>query len=159
MLYRQVAALAGRRPDLDDIVQNAAERVLRSLPRFEGRASLSTWTYGIAYRTLIDHDRWHRRWARRWATTPVDPASPADTGLAFEQMQRALRLRAALDQLSPKKRAVVVLYEFEGLELKDIALVVGANERTVRSRLRDARLKLGELLRRDPLFERDGHER
>jgi DNA-directed RNA polymerase specialized sigma24 family protein len=67
MLYRQMRVLAGPRPDLDDLVQCAAERVLRALPRFEGRSALSTFVYGVAYRTLLGHDRWYRRWSRRFS--------------------------------------------------------------------------------------------
>src|ERR1051326_2137284 len=67
LLYRQMRTLAGPRPDLDDLVQCAAERMIRALPRFEGRSALSTFAYGVAYRTLLGHDRWFRRWSRRFA--------------------------------------------------------------------------------------------
>ncbi len=53
-------ALAGPRQDLDDLVQAAAERALKALERFEGRSALSPFTYGIVYRTLLDHQRWYR---------------------------------------------------------------------------------------------------
>ena len=62
-------SLAGPRQDLDDLVQQAAERALRALDRFEGRCALSTFTYGIVYRTMLDHDRWYRRFRRRFAAT------------------------------------------------------------------------------------------
>ena len=66
LLYRQMRTLAGPRVDIDDLVQAAAERALRALDRFEGRCSLSTFTYQISYRTLIDHERWYRRFRRRF---------------------------------------------------------------------------------------------
>ena len=71
LLYRQMRVLAGPRPDLDDLVQCAAERVIRALPRFEGRSSLSTFAYGVAYRTLLGHDRWFRRWQRRFSSSAI----------------------------------------------------------------------------------------
>src|SRR5216683_2857244 len=67
LLYRQMRILAGPRTDLDDLVQAAAVRLIRALPRFERRSSLSTFAYGVAYRTLLGHDRWFRRWHRRFA--------------------------------------------------------------------------------------------
>lgn len=160
LLYRQMRALAGPRQDLDDLVQAAAERALRALPRFEGRSALSTWTYGVAYRTLLDHERWYRRWHRRFQLTE-DAAMPEaitrvdGEGLAIE-LFRARRLHVALDQLPAAKRAVVVLHDLEGLALAEVAVVVGANERTVRSRLRDARIKLAGLLAADPAFDGEG---
>lgn len=156
LLYRQMRGLAGPRPNLDDLVQAAAERALRSWSRFEGRSQLSTWTYGIAYRTLIDHDRWYFRWRRRFTLTTdgePDHAHEIDAEGSLAELGRARRLREVLGQLPPAKRAVVVLAELEGLSMKEISEIVGANERTVRSRLRDARQKLVELLSGDPLFQ------
>jgi RNA polymerase sigma-70 factor (ECF subfamily) len=157
LLYRQVRSLAGPRPDLDDLVQSAAERALRSLPRFEGRSALSTWTYGIAYRTLLDHDRWFRRWRRRFSFAEdhavPEPESGADSEAITLELARARRLYAALSELPSAKRAVVVLHDLEGVDIRDVARIVGTNERTVRSRLRDARRKLAALLSADPLFD------
>jgi RNA polymerase sigma-70 factor, ECF subfamily len=157
LLYRQVRALVGPRSNLDDLVQAAAERAVRAWPKFEGRSALSTWTYGIAYRTMLDHNRWYVRWHRRFCLgLDAEPEAAADwdgeQGLV--EVMRARRLHAALDRLPPAKRAVVTLRDLEGLELKEIALIVGANERTVRSRLRDGRRRLVELLSSDPLFQK-----
>jgi RNA polymerase sigma-70 factor (ECF subfamily) len=158
LLYRQMRVLAGPRPDLDDLVQCAAERMLRALPRFEGRSMLSTFAYGVAYRTLLGHDRWYRRWSRRFSFAE-DQAGPEpaqvgeDTEEATARRQRSASLHRALGALAPAKRAVIVLHDLEGLPLKDVATIVGANERTVRSRLRDGRKKLAEILLADPRFD------
>jgi RNA polymerase sigma-70 factor (ECF subfamily) len=161
LLYRQVRSLAGPRGDLDDIVQAAAERALRTLDRFEARSQLSTWTYSIAYRTVLDHDRWRLRWMRRFQLAPepelLGPAA-ADSDLerAALEASRAASLHRALARIVPAKRAVVVLHDLEGLELREVARIVGANERTVRSRLHDARKKLVELLAADLSFDTEG---
>lgn len=180
LLYRQLRRLAGPRPDLDDIVQAAAERALKSLPRFERRAQLSTWTYGVAYRTLLDHDRWYARFKRRFIHTddaihagaavhngsaihsgsaihngsamPVEPRTRFDSEALLIEVERARRLYQALEQLPNAKRAVLILHDLEGLPASEVALVVGVNEGTIRSRLRDGRAKLAEILGRDPLF-------
>jgi RNA polymerase sigma-70 factor (ECF subfamily) len=158
LLYRQVRSLAGPRTDLDDLVQAAAERALKALGRFEGRSQLGTFTYAIAYRTVLDHDRWRFRWARRFQLG-VDPerGEPAGADLEKEALEarRAASLHRALARIVPAKRAVVVLHDLEGLELKEVAAIVGANERTIRSRLHDARKKLVALLAADPAFDRE----
>ncbi len=156
LLYRQLRRLAGPRSDLDDIVQAAAERALKSLPRFEGRAQLSTWTYGVAYRTLLDHDRWYARFKRRYIhaedVETAEQPTPVDSEALLIEVERARRLYVALDQLPQAKRAVLILHDLEGLPASEVATVVGVNEGTVRSRLRDGRAKLVQLLARDPLF-------
>jgi RNA polymerase sigma-70 factor, ECF subfamily len=159
MLYRQMRVLAGPRPDLDDLVQCAAERVLRALPRFEGRSALSTFVYGVAYRTLLGHDRWYRRWSRRFSLAEDEVGDSEDDAESTEQAairaRRAASLHRALAELPPCKRAVIILHDLEGVEMKEIATIVDANERTVRSRLRDGRKKLAQILVDDPLFDQE----
>jgi RNA polymerase sigma-70 factor (ECF subfamily) len=160
MLYRQMRVLAGPRRDLDDLVQAAAERLIRALPHFEGRSSLSTFAYGVAYRTLLSQDRWFRRWSRRFSladdgTVREREDSSETTEDVAVRAQRAASLHRALAQLPPPKRAVIVLHDLEGMEMKEVAAVVEANERTVRSRLRDGRKRLAAILTADPLFERE----
>lgn len=156
LLYRQVRALVGPRQDLDDLVQSAVERALRTLPQFEHRALLSTWTYSVAYRTVIDNDRWYRRYLRRFASGAEQELFTAsadhDSEALAVELTRARRLYLALDALPPQKRAALVLFDLEGMDSKQVAEIVGTNERTVRSRVRDARKKLAELLAADPLF-------
>jgi RNA polymerase sigma factor (sigma-70 family) len=156
LLYRQMHALAGRAPDLDDLVQLAAEQVFRSLSSFEGRSAPSTWTYRICYHTLLKQRRWHRRWLRRFSYSEDLPQAEAadhrDGGQLLEQRESAQRLRAALERISPKRRAAVILHDLEELDVAEIAAIVGANEATVRTRLRDGRKRLAEELERDPYF-------
>ena len=159
LLYRQMRVLAGARPDLDDLVQSAAIRLLRALPRFEGRSSLSTFAYGVAYRTLQGHDRWYKRWSRRFTLAEDVPTlEAASSGETSEQTmaraRRSVSLHRALAALTPNKRAVIVLHDLEEIEMKEVAAIVGTNERTVRSRLRDGRRQLAVILQKDRFFDR-----
>jgi|HubBroStandDraft_4_1064222.scaffolds.fasta_scaffold330642_1 RNA polymerase sigma-70 factor (ECF subfamily) len=157
LVYQQVRRLAGHR-DVDELVQIAAEQAIRSLPRFAGRCALSTWTFRICYLTIRKHDRWYRRWLRRFTLTEdgqLPEATLEGRTSTDERMvgdERAGRLRAALDQLSPKRRTVVVLHDLEGFSIDEVAEIVRALPRAVRSRLRDGRRALAELLSRDPYF-------
>ncbi len=156
LVYAQMRRLAGRR-DVDELAQAAAEQAIRALPRFEGRSALSTWTFRICYLTIKKHDRWYRRWLRRFTLTRdgelpdrASDARGADGGA--EDRERLERLRRALDALTPKRRTVVVLHDIEGMAIEEIARVVDAAPVAVRSRLRDARNKLAEILAGDPYF-------
>ena len=162
LLYRQMRVLAGPRTDLDDLVQAAAVRLIRALPRFERRSSLSTFAYGVAYRTLLGHDRWFRRWSRRFSFAEDDARDEREPPVAAENAEqsavrarRASSLHRALAQLPASKRAVIELHDLEELEMKEVAVIVDTNERTVRSRLRDGRKRLAEILTSDPLFDKE----
>lgn len=158
LVYRQMHSLAGRAEDFDDLVQMAAEQVFRSLSSFQERCAPATWTFRICYHTLLKQRRWYHRWVKRFTyasdgTLPevIEPASVPGAEL-LERRERAARLRLALDRVSPKRRAVVVLHDLEELEIEEIAAIVGANVNTVRSRLRDGRRLLAEALEADPYF-------
>ncbi len=130
--------------------------MLRALPSFEGRSQFSTWAYGIAYRTVLDHDRWYRRWTRRFSL--ADESMPEqvvedDAEDNAVLSARAKSLHRALGRLPAPKRMVIVLHDLEGHEMKAVADIVQSNERTVRSRLRDGRKMLASFLADDPLFD------
>jgi RNA polymerase sigma-70 factor, ECF subfamily len=163
LVYRQMHALYGRwQSDYDDLAQAAAEQALRALPSFRREADLSTWTYQICYRAVLHHRRWYRRWLRRFTLdapgTLPEAIESENAESRLEQRERLARLASALDALSEKRRAVIVLRDIEGLGIPAIAEIVGASEATVRSRLRDGRRMLAESLRADPYFGAEAGE-
>jgi RNA polymerase sigma-70 factor (ECF subfamily) len=157
-------ALAGPAAnDLDELIQLAAMQTFRSLHRYDpSSCSLTTWIYAVCYRVLLGQRRWYRRWRLRFSywdgeDPPNDQPTPTDL---LEARDRSRELHRALARLSDKYRAVVVLHDLEERSVAEIALIVGAGELTVRSRLRDARKQLAMLLREsatEPELE-PGHE-
>lgn len=156
LVYRRMRSLAAGTPDFDDLVQAAAEQVFRSLPSFDGRSELETWVYAVCYRVMLAQRRWYWRFKRRFSLDWGEPA--LELGLRdesptpdqrIESRQRLEVLNRALARMSDKYRAVLVLYYLEDFETAQIAAIVGSNELTVRSRLRDARKQLLKLLGKD----------
>lgn len=156
LVYRRMRVLAGAgAPDLEDLIQLAAEQVFRSLGSFSGRSGLRTWVYAVCYRVLLRERRWYRRWSLRFTLDSNESSAASEEpspAVLVEARQRAQRLHQALAQMTDKYRAVVVLHDLEGLTVSEVVEVVAANERTVRSRLRDGRKQLARLLQADPAF-------
>ena len=155
LVYRQMRALAGPRPDLDDLVQTALEQLLKA--NFEGRSRYSTFVHAVCYRVWLKHLRSAYRFraifsyfgGREEDPEPIEHRTPAANAEAAERLRVFYR---ALDQLSPKRRAVVALRDLGAEEIPAIAQIVGTNEATVRTRLRDGRAQLRQILASDPLF-------
>lgn len=155
-------ALAGvAAPDLNDLVQIAAEQVFRSLSTFDGRSDLMTWVYAICYRVLLRERSWYRRWQLQLALFQQEPSASEGQALPsarLEAAERRRQLHLAIARMSDKYRVVIMLRDIEELEIQQIAEIVGANELTVRSRLRDGRKQLLKLLRADGSFDAWGEQ-
>ena len=134
--------------DCQDLVQEILLQVWRSLPRFQGRASASTWFYRVALNTALDwHRKEHRRQVRQKSILEVEDLSVAGLDSAQHAFQREVieRLYAAIRQL-PKTEAALVLLYLDDLSYRQMAEVLGISESNVGVKLNRAKKALGELL-------------
>ena len=82
-----------------------------------------------------------------WSTSDVEPASPDRTPDERAESRETTRaVQAALLELTPEHRVMIVLRHFESLSYEEMAEVAGIPEKTVKSRLFAARRKLRSLL-------------
>lgn len=160
LVYRQMRSLVGPHPDLDDLVQTALEQVLTA--KFEGRSRLSTFTHSICFRVWMKHLRSLYRFRSLFSMhTDEEPKQRPDATTPLAEIESEERLRhfyRVLDRVSPKRRAVVIFHDINGEDIPTIASIVGTSEATVRTRLRDGRKRLRELLEGDPYYGREPQE-
>jgi RNA polymerase sigma-70 factor (ECF subfamily) len=138
-VWRNVRRLAGLDCPIDDIVQDVFLVVLRRLPEFEARSSISTWLYGIIRNVVRDHRR-----ARPAARRPRDSVDlellvDPEAHESVERAQTRRALHAVLQKLDENRREVFILAELEQMTAAEISEALGINETTVYARLRDAR--------------------
>jgi RNA polymerase sigma-70 factor, ECF subfamily len=138
-VIRTLRHLGVAESDVDDVAQEVFVTVHRKLAEFEGRSKLRTWLYAICLRIASDHRR--RAYVVRERATDNPPV---DTGeRTGQEPDTSLESRAfvqeLLAELDEDKRAVLVLYEIEGLTMREVAEVVGCPLQTAYSRLHAAR--------------------
>lgn len=143
---RRVArAVLGDPDDADDAAQDAFLSALVKLEQCDPRRPFGPWLMRIVANAATDRRR--RRAVR--AAEPLDPEL-AGAGewpdRAAERNLLAERLRAALDELPPRRRLAVVLFDAEGYSHAEIAEILGIAEGTVRSEVFHARRRLRALL-------------
>jgi RNA polymerase sigma factor (sigma-70 family) len=116
--------------------------------RFEGENALP-WLYGIAANML----RRHLRAEGRRERAHMRAGSLIAVGFADDQIEDRLdataaapQLAAALEQLEPRDRDVLLLFAWEGLSYQEIAESLGIAVGTVASRLSRARRCMREYL-------------
>ena len=155
MIYNMVHS----EQDAWDLAQDSFVKAWKSIRNFRGRSSFYTWIYRIVTNVTID---WLRKKQVKGTGAEVDdsielksiePAArtaPKADALPYQRMEQAEireRIDAAIKQLSPEHRAVILMKETEGMQYHEIAEALDCSIGTVMSRLFYARKKLQTLLR------------
>jgi RNA polymerase sigma-70 factor (ECF subfamily) len=115
----------------DDAMQETFIAILRNLRSLRDPAALHGWVRRIAVREAIR--------VARGRDLPVDPAAIAPVEAVPVDVATMLDVRAALADLSPQQRAMLVLRDVDGLSESEVADQLRLPVGTVKSRLHRAR--------------------
>jgi RNA polymerase sigma-70 factor (ECF subfamily) len=157
--------MTGSLHDAEDLVQETYLRAWKSYKGFQGKSSLRTWLYRIATNTCLTAlDGRQRRplpsglgapssdpagelaerqevpWLEPLPDLNDDPADPAQIAGSRESVR--LAFVAALQHLSPRQRAVLVLREVLQWKAAEVADAIGTSTAAVNSLLQRARAQL-----------------
>jgi RNA polymerase sigma-70 factor, ECF subfamily len=136
--YEKVFALArGVLMDADeaaDAVQEIFTLVYRHLSRFDRRSRFSTWLFRIAVNRSIQEARRNRHKSKHVELSEgIAQEAPAETEDSDPN------IAAALAQMQPSDRALLILFYWEELSLNEIAESVGCGVNAAKTRLYRAR--------------------
>lgn len=159
----------------EEVVQEAWVGVLKSLDRFEGRSSLSTWIYRILINTARSRMRKEGRSIPfssliRAETGGDEPSLPTETFLSREHAEHPggwamapaawptdpdgrliagetrERISAAIDALPPAQQTVISLRDIEGWSSEEVRNALEISESNQRVLLHRARSKVRKAL-------------
>ena len=131
--------------DARDVVQETYLRAFRSLGSFRGDAQFTTWLYRITANCASTHLGRRRRNRHEELDEEVDVADPTpehDPAAAADAALLRQRLEAAIAELPPRLRAVVVLRDVYDLTHAEIGEQLGISESAAKVRLHRARRRL-----------------
>jgi RNA polymerase sigma-70 factor, ECF subfamily len=152
--YTLAMRLTANEEDARDVVQEAYLRAWKGIRRFRGDAQFSTWMYRItanAAYTLVQKRRRRRTEPLEAVEEPIEVRVEVQPELAAESAVMLEQLSAAVGELPPKLRSIVVLKDVYGLSHEAIAEELGISVAAAKVRLHRGRKKL-----RDRLFEEQG---
>jgi RNA polymerase sigma-70 factor (ECF subfamily) len=150
-IYAIVYGMLRNDADAKDATQEAFVRAYKSLPRLEAAGAFGGWLAQIAVNICRDILKRPRLVARSLdeplgdedseykMEIPDWSDSPERASLVSELQDVVHR---AIDTLSPDHRAVVTMHHLEGMDVLQIADVLGVSEGTIKSRLSRARAEL-----------------
>jgi RNA polymerase sigma-70 factor (ECF subfamily) len=149
-VFNFVLRYTGQKARAEDLLQETWLKVVRGAQDYEPKARFTTWVYTIARNLCVDSSR---KESYRQAESLDAGAGTEDEGRALAEVlpdggpspDRAAhnaRLRPLLERalrgLPVEQREVFILREYNGVAFKEIAVVTGVPENTVKSRMRYA---------------------
>jgi RNA polymerase sigma-70 factor (ECF subfamily) len=127
-----------RRLASEDLAQETFLAVIRAAVRYEPRALVKTYLYGVALKLLAAERR-----KLSGNEPPIDEDhEPAEDGPSND----TLWVRQALEKLDANEREILMLREYEQLNYAEIAELLRLPVNTVRSRLFRSRMALKDFL-------------
>lgn len=127
----------------EDAVQETFLKAYKALDDFRGESSEKTWLFRIGVNVCRDmrRGRWFRYVDRRVTpeTLPI-PAAGAEED--YEDLAQAIVL------LPDKYKEVILLYYYQNMNVREIALALGLAPSSVSNRLKKARERLRVLMER-----------
>lgn len=144
-LYGLIYHMTSNREDTNDLLQEVFAKAYRSIKRFRGKSSFYTWIYAIATNMTLN---FLKKRSRRQGMSLDDVDSAIEHDREFIELtsksdpvretylsELQLKLNEAMQSLSDNHRAVVTMYDIQGMPHTEIARILGVSEGTVRSRL------------------------
>jgi RNA polymerase sigma factor (sigma-70 family) len=149
-LYRYLARRVG--PDrAEDLAAATFATAYANWGRFDPARHVRPWLYGIASNLVRHHWREERRMLRAYARTGVDPVSGEEDEVVdrVDARLRRRELAAALAELRPQEREILLLHAWAEMRDAEIAAALSLPLGTVKSRLHRTRERLRNRL--DPV--------
>lgn len=144
-LLRICRAYARDEATRQDLFQEIVYQLWRSLPRFRGEAQPDTFLYRVAINTALTHVR--REGKRQ--TAPLEQAPPPvaqpNWDRAMDQAQQLQALYAAIDQLKPADRTLILLW-LEEMSYQEMAEITGLSVNLIGVRLNRIRQRIEQLV-------------
>lgn len=144
-LHNLARRLVSDPDDARDVVQDAYLRAYRSIHKFRGDARFSTWMHRITANCAATHlgrRRRHRHDDLDEEVTVIDADPEHDPEARADAALLRRKVEAAIAELPPRLRAVVVLRDLYDFGHAEIAKELGISESAAKVRLHRARRRL-----------------
>lgn len=151
-VFAQVARMLPATEDAEEVYQDVFVKVFRNIKSYdEEKSSLKTWISRIAYNEAVTWLR-HKRQTmiyfedREGRTNELSDQEVEET-LGHPNSETIQLIQSALKLLPPDERAIVTMFYYEEMSLKEIAYVTESIPTTVASKLCRTRKKICKIIK------------
>lgn len=148
-VYNAAYRMLGNRDEAADVTQVTFLKVFENIQRFDPSRRLFSWTYRVALNESIDQLKRRKRTQPLADTAHSDADMPQDN---VETSQLRDEVQATLMELNEDQRAVIALRYFSDCSYREIGEILRLPEKTVKSRLFEARRHMRDKLCQHGVF-------
>jgi RNA polymerase sigma-70 factor (ECF subfamily) len=145
-IYNAAFRVLGRAQDANDVAQEVFLRIFDRLDDYDPKHKFFSWIYRIAVNESIDMLRRTNREEPLEDDADFEAADSSDPQWHYEARQAAARVQRALMGMKVDDRVVITLRHFAECGYADMAMILAIDEKTVKSRLFEARRRLAAQL-------------
>ena len=151
-VFAQIARLIPAIEDAEEVYQDVFVKVFKNIGRFDAeKSSLRTWVSRIAYNETISFLRKKPTAMISYEDHGIDAYALTDAEVeeTFGQpnAETVQLISAALKHLPPDERAIITMFYYEDMSLKEIAYVTESIPTTIASKLSRTRRKLCRIIK------------
>jgi RNA polymerase sigma-70 factor, ECF subfamily len=146
-MYNTVLRIVGETNDARDVTQAGFIKAWENLHTYKPEHRFFSWLYRIMVNEALNSVRSKRvHYELRLVDDAIEAGESDEPDRELINAERNASLAKAIGRLSPDYRAVIVMRHFEDLSYHEMADILDIDEKTVKSRLYSARIKLRECL-------------
>ncbi|HLO58156.1 MAG TPA: RNA polymerase sigma factor [Bacteroidales bacterium] len=148
LIWHIIISMTGRNSDNEDLFQEVFLRVFKGIRKFREEAKLSTWIGSIAHHVCVDYLR-KKKLNSIYTDIENDFKAVQNIKSEFatnEHEDLNKLLLSAIEKLPPAFRTVITLFHLDDHSYRDISIITGMPEGTVKSYISRGRDSLRQIL-------------
>ena len=138
-------SILGDRDAAEDAAQQTFAKAVRKLPQLKKKDKFAGWLAAICRNAAVDMARTAKRFCSTNDLSTIAAKPQQDNPTAI--------VREAIGRLSASDREVIFLRYYDGMTYENISAVLGISEQAINGRLRRAKKKIADYLRRNGFGE------
>jgi RNA polymerase sigma-70 factor (ECF subfamily) len=145
MVFSLAYKMTKSREAAEEISQDTFIKAFKNLIKFKGDSKFSTWLYRIAYHTSLDRIKKDKKTNNTFQMNEItlnQIQSVENILEGIERKERAKIMESCLQKLSDDERAIIWMFYYDELSLKEIIEVTNLSEANIKVKLHRARKKL-----------------
>ncbi|WP_072304940.1 RNA polymerase sigma factor [Cellulophaga fucicola] len=149
MVFTLAVRMLRNKEEAEEVAQDAFVKAYIKLDKFKGDAKFSTWLYKVVYNTSLDK---LKKLKKNALVVPIENVTERNLHTidnALEQMQdkeRTAAIQECIALLAADESALLTLFYFEELSLKEIAKITAIPVNNLKVKLFRSRKKLAAII-------------